>query len=173
MTLIIEVYQLKSNISPRKTPFYKVHSVYANKVLALDAIYDIQQDYHIRNIKSSFNEDILVISDVPERGFANISYIIEDTMLYGDSIGDYVYNLIMFQGYILDQDKPYRYTNLGWFSNPIWAKRTREWRLMKYAIETRKDIDWIETNNEIRILGPNECTDRNPSLVIRSYPLIK
>ena len=173
MTLIIEVLRLKDGLSRRITPFFNVHSVYATRGLAMQYLNELKNEYQANHIESWFDQDSLVISDDPGRGFANISYKLEDAILYGDRVSDQVYHLMKFRGYLTDQDKPYRYNNLGWFSSPIWAKRTKEWQIMRHIINTRDDIDGIETDNEIRIFGPYECTDINPSLIIRSYPLKK
>ena len=78
-----------------------------------------------------------------------------------------------FEGYLKDQDKPYRYSNLGWFTSPYVAKMTKEWQIMRYMIANRDDIIGYEYDSEISIMGPYGITDQNPSLIIRPYKLYK
>lgn len=137
------------------------------------SIHYIKKKYESQNILSTINDNFLVISDVPWRAFTKISYKIENATLYGTQLQDHVFHLMQFNGYIIDQDKPYRYNNLGWFTSPEIAKSTKEWKVIQYLLQTRNDIHGYEYENEIGIYGPYGLSDQNPSLVIRPYKLLK
>ena len=100
-----------------------------------------KRKYESYGIQCTVNGDILVISGVPWRTLTKISYKIQKETLYGIQLQDHVFHLIGFEGYLKDQDKPYRYSNLGWFTSPYVAKMTKEWQIMRYMIANRDDIN--------------------------------
>ena len=132
-----------------------------------------KRKYESYGIQCTVNDDILVISGVPWRALTKISYKIQKETLYGIQLQDHVFHLMGFEGYLKDQDKPYRYSNLGWFTSPYVAKMTKEWQIMRYMITNRDDIIGYEYDNEIGVMGPYGMTDQNPSLIIRPYKLYK
>ena len=83
-----------------------------------------------------------------------------------------MYHLIQTNGYLRDQDKPYRYDSLGWFTSPYAAKGTKEWQLMRYIINTRDDILGYENETEVGVLGPYGLSDQNPTLTIVEHRLL-
>lgn len=171
MTLIIEVLQIDNRLSKRITPFFNVVSVYKSYNDALSELYRLRDLYNTNNVSCSIIGDSLVISNDPSRGFAKISYELRNETLYGNHISNTVYNLIRFNGYIVDQDKPYRYDNLGWFCDMEIAKSTKEWKIMRHILSANPLVDEFESDNEIRIYGPYGCCDTNPCLVIKPYEI--
>lgn len=173
MTILLECIEYDMRITKRITPFYNVHSVYASHQGAVRALKRIQKKYDKLSINSDYEDGFLVISDVPGRALTKIWYKLVQSTLYGDSIQDVVYNLRKFNGYIRDQDKPFRYDNLGWFSSPYWGKATKEWQIMRHIITTNDLVDGMELDLEIKIFGPYDSTDLNPSLALVPYKLYK
>lgn len=173
MTVLLECISYDQVITRRITPFYNVHSVYASYHGATRALRRIKKSFDKINANSSIDGNFLAISDVPGRALTKIWYRLSPATLYGDSVPSVVYNLRQFNGYLRDQDKPFRYDNLGWFSSPKWGKVTKEWQVMRHIIDSNSLVDGIETDLEIRILGPYESTDMNPSLVLVPYHLYK
>lgn len=171
MTLLIEVLQIDSTLSKRITPFYNVISPFKTYKGALSELYRMKEEYDKNYIKSSIFNNTLVISNDPQRGFAKISYKLENATLYGNSISHSVFHLMRFNGYIIDQDKPYRYDNLGWFCDRDLAKQTKEWKILRNILNNNNLVNGFESVDEIRLYGPYGCTDMNPSLVIREYTL--
>lgn len=173
MTVLLECITFDQSITKRITPFYNVHSVYASHQGAIRGLRRIKRHFDKIHANSLIDGDSLVISDVPGRALTNIWYRLSTATLYGDRVPTTVYNLRKFNGYIRDQDKPFRYDNLGWFTSPEWGKVTKEWQVMRSIIDSNDLVDGIETDLEIRILGPYESTDMNPSLVLVPYHLYK
>lgn len=173
MTILLECTMYDSSITKRTTPFYSVHSVYASHQGALRGLRRIKKRFERMNAECSINGENLVISGVPGRALTKIWFQLTHATLYGDHIPSMIYNLRRFSGYIRDQDKPFRYDNLGWFVSPEWGKVTKEWQIMRHIIATNDLVDGIETDLEIRILGPYESTDMNPSLVLVPYHLYR
>lgn len=173
MTLIIEEIQISKIITRRTTPFYNVYAVHATDNGAIKHLQKIQKEYSLIGINPIVYERSFTIENIPWRSFTTITYRLEEAKLYGTNLSNLVYNLIRFNGYIKDQDKPYRYDNLGWFSSIEFAKSTKEWQILKYICSTRSDIDYLESELELKILGPYECTDMNPNLVIKPFTLLK
>lgn len=132
-----------------------------------------KRKYESCGIQCVVNDDFLVISGVPWRAFTKIYYKIERDNLYGIRAQNKVYRLIRTNGYLIDQDKPYRFDPLGWFTSPYVAKGTKEWQMMRYIINSRDDIIGYENDLEIGILGSYGLSDINPTLFIREYKLLK
>lgn len=174
MYTIVEITEYDRSITNRISPFFDIHSVHATHQGAIRALYRIKKGYDEYNVESWIIDKTLVIKCVPWRALTKISYKIELVTLYGTHINDKtVYHLMGFNGYMNDQDKPYRYDNLGWFTSPYVARGTKEWQILKHILISRDDISGYETELEIKINNPYDCTDQNPSLVLRPYRLYK
>lgn len=173
MTLIIEVIHIDKRYTPRITPFYKVVAVCATQTIARGWLRNTAIQLYHRNISIGLYPDHLTVIENPGFRLGFQHYIMKEVTLYGDSMGDHVYNLQFRYGcYFADNSVPYGYYDLGWFSSINWAHKTREWKFIHKQVEKYDGVD-TDTLQVIRRMDENHIINFMPSLQIQEFPLLQ
>ena len=167
--IIIEAIEINKAISLRDIPQWKIRAACIDRASALQWLYEYMQELSKQCIISHIDNEILFIDE--DRGF-NIGkrYLFpKEVVVYGPYIEDNVYHLVRYTGH--DRRKPYGYDTLGWYTDSLIAKYTKEWQILSALIHTER-IAGLVLENEIKLYGPYGC-EHMLNLFIECYPVYR
>lgn len=172
MHLVIEHLEIDARYTKRITPYLTVVAACATYEVAQAWLRNKAKELMRRNISVAMYPNKISVIEDPGFQIGFRHFYIQEAILYGDSIGKYVYHLRRGSKYDFDNDFPFQYQDLGWFASIEWAHKTREWKMFQMFKEV---YDGEETPLSIIIKRQDGvlCGDFIPYLKLIRYELLK